>query len=85
MALPQIGAQPGQNALHRIKAQIARSHLWDNTRVLQSCRAILTKGVSNTELTRGISPEYKLTVPIGEKIYALLSEANGAQEVPKCR
>jgi hypothetical protein len=26
--------------------------------VLKSCRAILTKGMSNTELTRGISTEY---------------------------
>jgi hypothetical protein len=33
--------------------------------------------MSNTELTGGISPEYRFTVPMGEKIHTLLTEANG--------
>ncbi len=43
---------------------------------MQGCRAILTKGMSNTELTHEISPEYKLAVPIGGKIHILLIERN---------
>ena len=44
--------------------------------ILQSCRSILIIGMSNTELTYGVSSEYKLIVPMGEIMNALLTEAN---------
>jgi len=41
------------------------------------CRAILTKGLSNTELTHPTSPKYTLTVPVEENVHILLTRQMG--------